>query len=135
MPTVYWRTSTIDNTNITAQTAFNTDPIDVSYDDAFSFKIIIDAGSSADVKLEYQVIESGQGDKSLVGGPKDTEDGMSWVTPNTGGVLLSNHTSGAFTDGFKPMVTMWLRFRVTGNAGNHNTTTYVTVKIGSQSSC
>ena len=133
MPVITWETSSIDNTQVAATAVVSSNPIDISQAEAFSYKITVDAGAAADVALTYQIIDSGQEDVNLVGGAKDTEEGRGWVTPSSGGTLVSSITTGSAAYGFEPVVSQWIRFQVTGAGGNHANTTYITVKIGKQS--
>ncbi len=126
-----WETVILKQT-VNATATVNSDPIDVSYDEQFSYKITIHSGTTPDITLGYQIIESGQGLKADVGGAKDTENGFTWVTPTTGGTpILSGFSSGSKANAFAPMVTKWLRFFVTG-IGSNGSNVVVSVHIARQ---
>lgn len=102
--------------------------IDISEYSAFSYKLEIHSGSAPDVKITYEVIESTQNFAVLVASETTGEQIKNWVSPITGGTIDSSITSNQ-CDGFSPIVTRWIKWKVTGVASN-GTNTYVSLYIG-----
>ena len=88
-------------------------PIQVGYAESFSYIAIV-SGTTPDLKLEYQITDSQEGDADNIGTTHD--GGAGWYTPVTGGVLVTNLTSSR-ANGFTPAVSKWIRMKVTGNGG------------------
>ena len=118
---VVWN-KVIDSKTVAATASITSDPIDVGRCKNFGFAITIVSGTAPNVKLEYQIIESNQGDMNLVGSysaiPGVAEGTLSWIIPITGSTLVASITSGSKADGFSPMVSRWMRLKVTGIAAN-----------------
>ena len=132
MDYVIWE-KVIDSKTVNATASVVSAPINVGGCKSFGFEIVVKSGSAPNVKLEYQIIASNQGDAALVGSysavPGVDEGGLSWTIPTTGGTLVASITSSNKVDGFSPMVTKWMRLKVTGIAAN-GADTIVTVRLG-----
>lgn len=114
-----------DNTTLASQGSIYTEWLNLTDAVAFGFKIIVDSGTTPKVNLSYQIIESNQCDVDLVGeaAPGDLKEAnKSATSPTTGNELVAEITSGNQADGFSPMCTKWLRFKMTGNTGNDTDT-------------
>lgn len=127
-----WETVILNQT-VDGNVTIYSSPINFGYDEAFSYKITIVSGSAPDISLIFQIHESGQGDKNLVDGPEDRANGFGWISPTTNATLIASGFSavGSLADGFKPTVTKWGRFGVTGISAN-SANTVVTVKVCKQ---
>lgn len=87
------------------------------YED-FSIMVEVVSGSSADVKVEYQVINSNNNYMLLVASaPANGDLQTLWVTPATNGEVVASVTDD-YVDVLEPIPTKWLRIQVTGNGGN-----------------
>lgn len=82
----------------------------------FGYKLVVHTDDSTDVKLEYQIIESNQGDSAYVDSGLYHGYPIAWITPVNG--VLDASVTASQADGFSPMVTKWIRFLVTGSSGN-----------------
>ena len=99
-------------------------------------KVKIESGTAPEVQVLYQVIDSGQGDKGLVGGAEDLKNDIDWVTPETGAVLIESIKSGTKMDGHTIMPSDWIRIRAKGiNSNSANTVASVWIAIDDNGTC
>jgi hypothetical protein len=104
----------IDAETVNTTATVSSSAIKVGYASDFGVFVKL-AGSSPDVTIRYQVIDSNVNDVNAVASGEDSES--AWITPTTGSDILVNISASA-ADGFSPMVTKWMRIQVVGNAGN-----------------
>ena len=117
----------IDNVKCASQGSIYSDPIPVENLEQFGLKCLIESGTG-DVSVSYEVIESNK-TLSVDVTAEVTAGKLSWIAPVDRPDLLANATNAApKANGFSPMVTKWLRFKVTGNAGN-GADCYVSLKM------
>jgi hypothetical protein len=112
-----WRLM-IDSATISGTASSSSTAVNIGDYENFGYKIVIRGGVAADVKLEYEVIESTAVLKGKVEEDGYNERTPEWTTPTSNGELVSSITSGSQADSFAPMVTKWLHLKVTGNASN-----------------
>lgn len=119
MQIVTWK-KVIDAQTVSTTGSVNSDAIDASKLRAISYICIIDSGTSTSVGMVYQIINSDVEDAGLIAAPPGQEQNKSWITPASNGTLISSagHTSGSTADGFAPVASKWIRFRVTGSGDN-----------------
>lgn len=90
-------------------------PVDVEKLEQFGVKCVIEEGTG-DVDVSYEIIESNKSHPDDV--LAEVAAGkLAWTAPVNQATILQNVTSSK-ADGFSPMVTRWVRFKATGNAGN-----------------
>jgi hypothetical protein len=99
------------------------DLIDCSFATNFTYKIVL-AGLTPDVHVDYQIIDSSEGDQAMVG--HEVKSPRTWCIPVTNGRLATDVTATQ-CDGFNPCVTKWMRLKITGGAANGATTTVTLV--------
>ena len=93
----------------------------------YSLAVKVNAGATPDVKADFQITSSTEGDAANIMGAKDVADyRVDWTTPETGTPVISSVKSGSKVDGFTLPATRWFRIKATGNAGN-GADTYVSV--------
>ena len=93
--------------------------IDIGDGKSFGVKLIVESGTTPRVKLNYQVIESRQGQESKVGTAEVGENGMSWTTPVSDPTIFAAlNAVGNLADGFVFMVSKFIRLQAIGNASN-----------------
>lgn len=117
------------------------DPINITNYKAFGYHFTVHGSThqASDVKLEYQITDYHdpklvQTTKTSVFSWSTDSSSVTWQTPLTGSVIDSSIVDSGSTnnlyqvDAFVPMVTKYIRFRVTGN-GTNDSLTYITLKI------
>ena len=118
----------IKETACANQGSIYSDPIDCEKLSEFSIKALITAGTG-DVTVSYEICDSPQAQPAKVTADI-AQRKYEWTTPNTAPDLLTNViTAVPQADGFAPMVSRWMRIKVTGNAGN-GADSVVTAKLG-----
>ena len=120
------------NAQTVASTAtISSSAIDVSDSEAFCVFIKVHSGTTKNVKLHWQVTNSGESDASLLVGAKDVENDVSWVDPATADVptIVASLTAAATTVySIAPLAVKWMRLQVTG-VGSNGVDTVVSVWI------
>ena len=93
--------------------------IDVGDGKSFGFKLIVESGTTPRVKLNYQVIESRQGQESKVGTVEVGENLMVWTTPSSDPTIFAAlNAAGTLADGFVLMPSRFIRLQAIGNTSN-----------------
>lgn len=100
--------------------------MDISNTSEYGVILVIESGSTKEVKLESQVIASRENDRDLVG--VGNEKGLSWVTVET---VIARLTSGGKAVSFTFPPFKWGRIRVTG-IGNNGSNTVVSAYVGAR---
>jgi hypothetical protein len=114
----------IDNKACVSQGSIYSDPIDLERVKQHGLKCVIESGTG-DVDVTYEIIESNKAQPGLVT-QQVTEGKLAWTAPVNPTILQA--VTDAKADDFVPMVTRWLRIKVTGNAGN-GADCYVSIKL------
>ncbi len=119
MQIVTWK-KVIDAQTVTTTGSVNSDAIDASKLRAISYVATIDSGSSPSVGMVYQIINSDVEESALIASAPGLEQNKSWITPTTNGIRIASGdlTTGSIADGFAPVASKWIRFRVTGSGSN-----------------